>query len=167
MLVSPQGDCTQASADWEAEKSALPPSALWAVTSYTHIRTCTQCTHTILQENKWLSMKLTRVFEGTTLVTPRSFSSHSHMQKGGCWGPSSRCGGGYLTLGIRSLASLPFISVALTVCSKPCRCGDTPEKEETRWAIFHHYILHFLINEIQSTQTASLVDHHLSKESQT
>ena len=38
---------------------------------------------------------------------------------------------------------------------------DAPEKEETHRAIFHHYILHFLINEIQSMQTACLVDHHL------
>lgn len=47
------------------------------------------------------------------------------------------------------------------VCSEPCCSRDGPEKEETRWAIFHHYVLHFLMNEIQSVQAASLGDHHL------
>lgn len=81
-------------------------------------------------------MKLTCVFEGTTLVTPRSFSSHSYMQKGGCWGPSSRCGGGYLTLGIRSLASLPFISVALTVCAASRAAVEIPQRKRKPVELF-------------------------------
>lgn len=48
------------------------------------------------------------------------------------------------------------------LCVQPAMLSrDTPEEEESHWAIFHHYILHFLINEIQSKQTASLVDHRL------
>ena len=132
------------------------PSTLWAAT--------TRVTHTLLQENKLLHVVLTCVFAGTIPVTPRHCASLNPRQRGGAgwrrlwqvWRrvshtapPQPRC-----------FPSIYFCGPDC-VWGEPCCGRDTPEEEETRWVIFHHYILHLLINEIQSAQTASLVDHHL------
>lgn len=144
---------------WEAEKSALFPSALWAMISHTH---------TPLQEND--SMGLACVLAGTVLVTSDAFASLSPSQKGGdgavwssqqlwrraphTWHPEPR------------FPSIYFCGTDC-VCSELCCSGHTPEKEETCWAIFHHYLLNFLINEIQRVPTVSPVDHYLREKSQT
>lgn len=148
-------------ADWEAEKSASPPSALWAATASTRARAHT---HTHNPSRKWMTergahMRLCRHHPSD----PRSFTRLSPTQKGVAAVQGFQQVQRRVSHTAHPEPGSPSIYFRGTdyVCSEPCCSRDTPEKEETRWAIFHHYILHFLINEIQSMQTASLVGHHL------
>ena len=146
-------------ADWEEERSALPPSTLWAATPHTH-------THTVRQENKLLSVGLTCVFAVVILVTPQILRNpESWAERRRRWGCQRLpdADEGLPRCASRAPGSHPFISVALTVCAASRGAAERYPRERRNplRAIFHHYVLHFLINEIQRMQTARLVDHHL------